>query len=139
MRAELWSTTIAATDYDPKNPTGVEGIPVQKGDRIYFRAQSVSDGSYDRLSWDPLIEYVGTPVTIDVNGRNPYRAKASEDFTLGGRSGNFTRVPLDGTVRLAGDLAKTAATTDDVTLIVEKNGMSIFSQTLTSTQVGSIP
>src|SRR5581483_5512520 len=109
------------------------------GDRIYFRAQSVFDGSYDRLSWDPLIEYVGAPVLLDVNGRNPYRAKASEDFTLAGRSGIQSKLPLDGTVRLTGDLAKTAATTDDVTLLVLKNGTTLFSQTLTAAQVGSIP
>jgi RHS repeat-associated protein len=137
--AELWATSIGATDYDPKTPTGVDGIPVQKGDRIYFRVQSVFDGSFDHVSWDPLIEYVGAPTLADVNGRNPYRAKTSEDFTLAGRAGIQTKVPLKGTVRLNGDLAKTAATTDDVTLLVLKNGTTLFTQTLSSAQVGSIP
>src|SRR5262249_7232461 len=35
--AELWSTTIGPNDFDPKLPTGVTGVPVHRGDRVYFR------------------------------------------------------------------------------------------------------
>ena len=65
--AELWSSrTVAVTDfrdstsariladdYATHSPTGVDNVQVRKGDRIYFRVQSVFDGSYDRVAWDP--------------------------------------------------------------------------------------
>jgi hypothetical protein len=41
---ELWSTTIGATDYTAKTPTGLSSFKVGKGDRLYFRVGSRSDG-----------------------------------------------------------------------------------------------
>ena len=38
-------------------------IPVAKGDRIYFRVQSRSEGSHDAVAWDPEIVYVGAPAS----------------------------------------------------------------------------
>src|SRR6185503_2005591 len=119
---ELWSDTIGATDYAPRDPAGVDAVPVQKGDRLYFRAQSVFDGSYDQLAWNPEITYVGVPATTDVNQLNPYATTAAQDFTFAGRRNIFLKAPINGTLRLQGDLVKSGATTDDVTVIVTRNG-----------------
>ncbi|MFZ3090664.1 MAG: SpvB/TcaC N-terminal domain-containing protein [Nitrospirota bacterium] len=138
--SELWSTTIAADDYTQKMPTGVDAITVQKGDRIYFRVQSLFDGMYDQVDWNPEITYLNVPADIkDANNLNPYRFKASEDFTLAGRRGINVTMPLDGTVRLTGDLQKNGITTDDVTLMVQKNGATIFTQSIPWDQTGAIP
>jgi RHS repeat-associated protein len=136
--AELWATRIAADDYTPRSPSGTDAIHVQKGDRLYFRVQSVLDGRYDQVKWDPEIGYLGVPDTVDVNGLNPLRYRAGQDFTLAGRPGISVAVPLTGTVRLTGELHKDAATTDDVTLVVRKNGTRLFSKTLTWSQSGAI-
>ena len=56
--AEKWSALIGATDYTAKTPAGVSSIAVTKGDRLYFRVGSRSDGAYDQVSWNPLIQYV---------------------------------------------------------------------------------
>jgi RHS repeat-associated protein len=126
--SELWSTTIAADDYSPKAPAGVDGVAVHAGDRIYFRVQSVFDGAYDQVAWDPEITYVGKAPATDVNGLGLYRYKASEDFVLAGRTDIGVQMPYNGTVHLTGRLQKTGVTTDDVTLRVLRNGTPVITR-----------
>ena len=128
--AELWSRRIAATDYTPHVPEGVDAIRVRKGDRLYFRVQSVFDGAYDQVAWDPQITYVGVDASrTDVNGLAEYRYQALRDFVLAGRRGTVT-APLTGVLHLGGTLEKSGATTDDVTLLITKNGAEIHRETL---------
>jgi RHS repeat-associated protein len=115
-----WERRIEETDYDEHQPDNVDAVPVKKGDRLYFRLQSVYDGAYDLVKWSPTIEYVknGTELSfIDAHGRNAYRFQAAEDFILANRALELA-VPYRGTIRLAGLLNKTAATNDDVLLRV---------------------
>jgi RHS repeat-associated protein len=137
--AELWSTTIGPDDYTPHTPAGVSDLPVTAGDRIYFRSQSVDDGSYDQVSWDPIIAYQNVTPATDVNGLDVYTYQASKDFTLAGRSGAIVQAPLTGTVHLAGTFHKAAPTTDDVTVEVLQNGSQVFAQTMPAAQTGDIP
>jgi RHS repeat-associated protein len=141
--AELWSARIPADDYNPKTPTGVDSLAVQAGDRIYFRVQSVFDGAYDQVSWDPEIAYLSVPASTDVNNLNAYRYKASEDFVLAGRRGVHVQLPFAGTVRLTGDLRKRGVTTDDVTVLVLKKDakgatVTVFSRSMAWDQTGDI-
>lgn len=137
--AELWFTSIDGNDYAEKAPTNVDAVPVQRGDRLYFRVQSKFDGAFDQVSWNPEIAYTGLGSALDVNALNVYRYKASEDFTLAGRRGVFTTVPVQGTVRLKGDFKKKGKTSDDVTVIVSKNGTDLLRATLAWDQVGAVP
>jgi RHS repeat-associated protein len=137
---ELWSATIGADDYTQKTPDGVDSIQVQRGDHLYFRVGSNFDGAFDQVAWDPLIAYLDvTPVT-DVNDLAAYGYRASADFTLAGRRGVNVTMPFDGTVRLTGNLRKRGVTTDDVTVLVVKNGQSPpeFSGTLAWDQTGEV-
>jgi RHS repeat-associated protein len=128
--AELWSERIQATDYGSHTPAGVGSITVHKGDRLYFRVQSVFDGAYDQVAWDPEITYLSADAgRTDVNGLAEYRYTASNDFTLAGRRGTVT-VPLTGTLHLGGTWYKTGATTDDVTLLITRNGAEVYRRTL---------
>ncbi|MCA9300919.1 MAG: hypothetical protein KDA28_17740, partial [Phycisphaerales bacterium] len=136
--AELWADRILDTDYAVHTPVGVGAVAVQAGDRIYFRVQSVFDGSYDDVAWDPSIVYTGKPPTTDVNGRDPYRYQASSDFVFAGRPHLQAVAPLNGVVRLAGDLAKLAATTDDITVVLTRNGQPALQKSLAATAVGNI-
>jgi RHS repeat-associated protein len=136
---ELWSTTIGPSDYTAHSPTGVTGLTVHRGDRFYFRSQSVDDGKFDQVSWDPVIAYQNVPPTTDVNGLDVYTYQASKDFTLAGRSGAIVQAPLTGTVHLDGTFHKAGPTTDDVTVEVLQNGNTIFSQTMPAAQSGDIP
>ncbi|MET0491636.1 MAG: SpvB/TcaC N-terminal domain-containing protein [Actinoplanes sp.] len=135
---ELWSQTIAATDFGGYSPTGVDTVGVHRGDRIYFRVQSRFDGADDQVAWDPQITYAGVGPATDVNGLDPYAYRASTDFTLGSRAGEVT-VPVDGTVHFSGALTKKAATTDDVTALITRDGATVFSQRMEAAGTGDIP
>lgn len=137
---ELWSTTIPKGATGPRVPQ-VGTVAVAKGDRIYFRLQSVDDGAADAVDWDPAVTYTNIESALDANGLDVSRFVASEEFTLGGRTGIFTQMPLDGTVRVTGVVRKTAATTDDVRIVVEHNGVNLVAPTppIRWDQVGDFP
>jgi hypothetical protein len=137
---ELWSELIDANDGAPKTPTGVNAIAVAKGDRIYFRVHSRFDGRHDAVAWDPRVVYTGAPVITDVNLLDPYRYQISSDFTLAGRRGIDVKLPFTGKIRLTGDLQKTGATTDDITLHIFKGGADVIPPvTLAWNAVSAIP
>jgi RHS repeat-associated protein len=136
--AELWSQVIGPTDYAEHTPDGVATVEVKRGERLYFRVQSRSDGAFDQVAWDPAIGYVGAPGTTDVNGLRSFQYQASRDFTLAGRSTTVT-VPVTGTMHLSGALTKRGVTTDDVTVVVTRDGEKVFERTMPADQTGDIP
>jgi hypothetical protein len=75
---------IAATDYTVKTPTGLEAIAVEKGDIFYFRVQSIFDGAYDQVNWNPEIHYLDVEPLLDANNLDVYHYNAVDDFTLAG-------------------------------------------------------
>ena len=123
--SERWAANLA-TPGAMVTPSGVTGVSVAKGQAVYFRVGSIDDGVDDRVRWDPTITYtsLGT-ATADQNGLSQTVFHASDDFTLAGRPGTQTAMPLKGTVRLESTITKSAVTSDDVTLIVEKNGTPV--------------
>ncbi|MET0493764.1 MAG: SpvB/TcaC N-terminal domain-containing protein [Actinoplanes sp.] len=137
-RAELWSARIEGDDYSPRTPNGVDSVTVHQGDHLYFRVGSVADGAFDQVAWDPLITYLDVAAAPDVNGLDVHRYRASEDFVLAGRRGSHVRAPLNGTVRLSGALTKSAVTTDDVTVLVLKNGDPVVSQVVAAGATGPV-
>ncbi|MEN8140663.1 MAG: SpvB/TcaC N-terminal domain-containing protein, partial [Thermodesulfobacteriota bacterium] len=135
QRLELAATEAANQAVSPHN---VENIRVEKGDRIYFRVQSVDDGAYDEVLWDPEIFYTGISDDIkDANNLNPYRYKANSDFTFAGRE-NSVNMPLKGTVRLVGEFRKNDITSDDVTVLVKKSGEVVYSRVIPADKVETI-
>lgn len=118
---ELWSSTIAGDDFAPQTPTGVGNIVVQTGDRIYFRVQSVFDGAYDQVQWDPDISYRNQDTEKrDPNDKTDFRYQASADFLLA--SCQTTAVPLSGEVRILGDFQKPITSDDLVVEILRLRG-----------------
>ncbi|MFC0626017.1 SpvB/TcaC N-terminal domain-containing protein [Kribbella deserti] len=134
----LWSQAIGPRDNAEYQPEDVAEVTVKRGQRLYFRVQSVFDGSLDAVSWNPRVSYVGVPDRADVNNLPSYRYEASRDFTLGGRSSEL-KAPLTGTLRLSGDLKKMKPTTDDVTVLVTRDGQPVFQQTLAAGVAGTVP
>ncbi|WP_224055630.1 SpvB/TcaC N-terminal domain-containing protein [Vibrio penaeicida] len=132
---ELWATTINADDYGVKIPTGVNAVSVSKGDRLYFRVQSIFDGNYDEVSWAPVITYTDKPAETDANGLSVYSASASGDYVL---SGGDLGMPIDGTVQISGVLTK-PVTSDNVTarvLKITSDGVNTTTTTVWETQYG---
>ncbi|ANN18804.1 sugar-binding protein [Amycolatopsis orientalis] len=120
---ELWAQRIGPDDHTEFTPANVSAIAVKKGDALYFRTQSILDGKYDTVAWDPTITYTDLAAGTDVNGLANTVFRASSDFTLGGRSSQVM-VPVTGTLRLTGDVVKNKVTSDDVTVVITKgNGV----------------
>ncbi|OQP61922.1 hypothetical protein A3860_29955 [Niastella vici] len=114
----LWSTTIGPTDFTVKTPANVSGLTVTKGQRIYFRLQSVYNGEDDLVSWDPVIQYT-TPVVpqSDVQHKISNYYQASADFILHSISGSG--MGKAGTIVIDGNFTK-QVTADSVFLQVTR-------------------
>ncbi|MBC6448672.1 SpvB/TcaC N-terminal domain-containing protein [Actinokineospora xionganensis] len=138
---ELWAQRIGPEDHIEFAPANVASIPVKKGEALYFRTQSILDGKYDTVAWDPQITYTDIAASADVNGLANTVFKASSDFTFGGRPSLVT-VPVTGTLRLTGDVVKSKATSDDVTVEITKgNGVhapaTVFTRVLPAASTGT--
>jgi len=133
--SQLWNATLK-TPGATATPTNVSAINVVKGDHIYFRLQSIDDGARDQVRWDPKIAYTFTAPT-DANGLSQIVFQQSQDFTLAGRPHTLGAAPLGGTLHFQGTLRKTTATTDDVTVQVLKNGVTVFSQLVPAATVNA--
>ncbi|MEL6852541.1 MAG: SpvB/TcaC N-terminal domain-containing protein [Bacteroidota bacterium] len=102
---ELWSKIIGPDDHLLKVPVGVNTVPVEQGDRIYFRVQSIQNGSSDQVIWDPEITYANISVNEkDAQNHAVYRYKASEDFV--NTSCQSLYLPYDGIVKIEGSFNK---------------------------------
>ncbi|MFI0798681.1 RHS repeat-associated core domain-containing protein [Amycolatopsis lurida] len=120
---ELWAQRIGPDDHTEFTPANVSAVAVKKGDALYFRTQSILDGKYDTVAWDPTITYTDLAAGTDVNGLADTVFRASADFTLGGRSSQVM-VPVTGKLRLTGDVVKNKVTSDDVAVVITKgNGV----------------
>jgi len=130
-QAEIWSRTIAnPADTSAKNILGLDAVDVTAGDRLYFRVNSINDGSYDAVEFNPTITYMQMDTArVDENNQPQFIYNAATDFAFGGRELPLT-MPFNGTVTLAGTLEKSAITSDDVTLVVLKNGATVHLQTI---------
>jgi len=123
---ELWSTVITENDYTPKTPANVGALSVLKGDRIYFRVQSVFNGQYDQVNWSPQITYtLHNDTIIDPNGLDVYRFNSGKDFLISGP------VPIsmgiDGAIHIEGDFVK-PVTTDAIEFkIIKRTGSGVES------------
>jgi len=119
----LWSTEITheglAGEYPDEqkvtvSPPSMENLYVVPGEEIYFRVDSIFDGSFDIVEWDPVIEYVSQHRDDpDENGKGIYRYRASEDFLTAGLDQEL-RLNVCGTVEFTGTLTKNAVTSDNI-------------------------
>ncbi|HTH56188.1 MAG TPA: SpvB/TcaC N-terminal domain-containing protein [Cyclobacteriaceae bacterium] len=108
----IWTQRIQANDFSTHTPTGVSNLSVAKGDRIYFRVQSVFNGEADLVQWSPVIQYVGKDSKVsDANGNKLYRFDAQKEFVLSAPMEVGT--PIAGTIRIEGAFQK-PITTDSI-------------------------
>lgn len=112
---QLWEQRIEGRDFGVYN-ADIAGISVNQGDRLYFRVQSVFDGAYDQVHWNPQITYSDFPLDeVDANGISLGQFIAAEDFVLSGEQ--QVGLPFAGTLQMEGDFRK-PATSDDVRVSV---------------------
>ena len=104
--------------FDLDNP-----IDIERGDRLFFRMQSVYDGNFDRAHWNPEIYYVDNTCSepsssvLDANNRNTKTYIAKEDYHL--FAPQSLVMPINGKIALYNDFYK-PLTSDSITVEIVK-------------------
>ena len=135
---EHWSTTISGDDFSAKTPIGVDALAVTKGERIYFRVQSIFDGTDDQVNWNPTITYTQHVIGLnDANEKPFYEYNASDDFVIS--ANQYLSVPIDGTITIEGTFVK-PITSDHITATITDNsdGTIVWQQTYTDQQTANV-
>ncbi len=123
----LWFGSVSPPDANLAQPD-ITISGVSKGDKIFFRLQSIKDGAFDQVHWDPVIEYLNFDVNEeDANGKKLYRYQASEDFLLSSSQRIFC--PYNGEVNIEGDFTK-PVTSDNVTIQILQNNTFLVNETI---------
>ncbi len=134
---ELWTQEIGAGTTAAIIP-GLDSITVDKGDRIYFRSQSIFNGEGDVVTWNPIITYAQhVDGLVDANGLPLYQYQASDGFIVS--AAQTTGVPIAGEVIIEGQIVK-PLTSDAITVSVEKvntNGTTtpVWEENYAATQI----
>jgi hypothetical protein len=101
------------------------GIHIEAGDRIYFRTQSLAERIYDKVIWDPVVNYTycdDFPVISgakNADGLDVFSFRASEGFVLSDPM--LLKFPIDGTVRLLNTIQYNGSPSDTVFLQIFHN------------------
>ena len=113
--SEIWHGVISANIATPID-ANISSRNVTKGDKIYFRLQSgndrLSNGAYDNVKWNPVIEYVGKNSMTTPNGHvnNIYDSKEGNVLSA------VSSIPIEsGDISINGVFTK-PRTSDDVVL-----------------------
>src|SRR5690606_1760822 len=117
-----WKARIPAGDSRLYGPSDLTDVQVRRGDRVYFRVGSVDNGSFDKVDWNPVIEYISDTTSLadirDANGLPIYRFEAASDFILSGVQ--YVEAPASGEIEVKGHFFK-PATTDSVFVVAIRN------------------
>ncbi|HOF45390.1 MAG TPA: SpvB/TcaC N-terminal domain-containing protein, partial [Bacteroidales bacterium] len=80
-------------------------LHVQRGDRFYFRMESLDKRLYDKVYWNPRLTYVGLGTDsssvehyVDANGKSQYAYEAAEDFLVHQKQKIY--MPYTGTIQI---------------------------------------
>jgi len=122
--------------YQSQSFANVSTISVQRGDRIYFRMQSLGKRKYDEVIWNPIITYSqasytrGTTVInadlsnpLDASGLNMYQFNYSEDFLLSGKQ--KIQMPFNGKIEITRDI-KAPGLKGNVKCYIKKNDSDLI-------------
>lgn len=136
----IWDEVITALDYTQKSKPA-QTLNVEKGERLYFRISSIKDGNYDKVTWDPKIEYTQVEKRTEIsNALETINATAKDanlitlknfhaatDFFAS--QANSIVVPKAGTITFSGTFKK-PVTSDHITLKIVKNVINTAGTTI---------
>jgi len=120
-RRVLWSIDINNGHYEPVVPESLNNIIVNAGDQIYFRVNSISDGVFDCVEWNPIIEYQDDLYQnlFDENNVPMFHYEPKADYSLAGINGGSLGL-MKGRISINGTLVKNGVTSDDFVLKIVK-------------------
>lgn len=109
--------------------TTLVGIPVKKGDRFYFRVESLDKRLYDKVFWNPKFVYTEidgvTPEDtdlVDADGRYIYKFSSAEDFLINPDRKYHIAMDSVSTITVESDFSILEKLSDDVILHFYHNG-----------------
>lgn len=133
--AVLWSQEIPAQQVEPVSPGIIEDVLVNAGDRIYFRVNSINDGAFDVVEWNPHIEYVGVDASVtDENMLPYYNYEAKSDLCFAGDQPAPVSL-FNGDLHIDGKFFKTGITTDDINIKISALGDEGLSREIVYTTI----
>ncbi|MDR2009024.1 MAG: hypothetical protein LBQ22_00895, partial [Bacteroidales bacterium] len=107
---------------------------VSKGQHIYFRLESMDKKRFDKVYWQPQIEYVeyyGNEINIakrelkDANGQYIYKFNSSDDFLINPEM--EYHMPFNGIVKIESERIISEYLSDVVYFSIKKNNQFIYS------------
>ncbi len=110
----------------------MDTINVLKDERIFFRLQSRVDGNFDKVVWNPKIEYLDNPVEpydsvveYDSNGQTLWQFDSREDFFVTGKQYLFFD-KNNSALEVTGTFVKPNAVSDTIYLqVVHKDHLGV--------------
>ncbi len=128
IRESLTPDTMAQGGHSCLNATVVD-IPVERGDRFYFRLESLDKRLYDKVSWNPKFVYTeidGVTIEdtdiVDADGRYIYKFSSAGDFLINPNRKYHIAMDSVSTITVKSDLTVLKELSDDVTLHFYHNG-----------------
>jgi len=118
----LTQSRVYATDYAAHSY--LDTLTVTKGDRLYFRLQSMMDRSWDNVIWDPRISYTTIGSVVDADNKKIGIFKPSDDLLI--KNKQFFQAPYSGKVMIKGTMTSTALS--DTMFFRVKHGNTIITQ-----------
>ena len=113
--------------------TTIVGIPVKKGDRFYFRVESLDKRLYDKVFWNPKFVYTEidgvTPKDtdlVDADGRYIYKFSSAGDFLINPDRKYHIAMDSVSTITVESDFSILEGLSDSVTLHFYHNGNNVF-------------
>ena len=115
-------------------------ISVKPQDRIFFRVQSIFDGAYDQVNWNPVISYneasVPDSISINVNSKSRKKYAAIEDYLLA--SCQSTTLAFKGELSIESEFYK-PITTDTLIAMIKLDNAIIYADTFAPQTEGRFP
>lgn len=110
-----------------------EGIPVTRGDRFYFRVESLDKRNYDKVSWDPTFTYtrisqygdIHQPDQRDADGMPIYRFSPKEDFLVNAYRKYYIALDSTSVVNIERSLKIARRLSDTITLRTLRNNLDV--------------
>ena len=113
--------------------TTIVGIPVEKGDRFYFRVESLDKRLYDKVFWDPKFVYTEIdgvtpedPELVDADGRYIYKFSSVGDFLINPDRKYHIAMDSVSTITVESDFSILEGLSDSVTLHFYHNGNNVI-------------
>jgi RHS repeat-associated protein len=124
---DWWRDTICVDNCSPFDLTGqIPNMEIDSSEQIFFRVQSVEDGNFDQVVWNPTIRYVNHSILDrDANGNRIYQFEGEADFLTSGCVDAV--MPINGTVKIEGEF-DIPELSDGIRLEVLRNDTVIWQQ-----------